>query len=106
MRAPETAIAVEGVSLAYQARQGRVLRGAWQSMRPSEPRTQRTIQALTDVTLTVNRGETFGIVGTNGAGKSSLLKVLAGVLPRHAGESRSGARSAPCCRWGSASVGT
>jgi len=40
--------------------------------------------ALNDVSLTVNRGESFGIVGTNGSGKSTLLKIIAGVLePSH-----------------------
>lgn len=36
--------------------------------------------ALRDVSLTINRGETLGIVGRNGAGKSSLLKVISRVF--------------------------
>ncbi len=36
--------------------------------------------ALTDVSVTVNKGEIFGIVGLNGSGKSTLLKVIAGVF--------------------------
>lgn len=35
--------------------------------------------ALKDVNLSVGRGETLGLVGRNGAGKSSLLKVICGV---------------------------
>ena len=35
---------------------------------------------LEDVNLDLFAGQTLGIVGRNGAGKSSLLKVLAGVL--------------------------
>ena len=36
--------------------------------------------ALHDVTFNVKRGETVGIIGRNGAGKSSLLKVMAGII--------------------------
>jgi lipopolysaccharide transport system ATP-binding protein len=36
--------------------------------------------ALHDVSFQVHRGQTVGIIGRNGAGKSSLLKVLAGII--------------------------
>jgi ATP-binding cassette subfamily F protein 3 len=45
---------------------------------------------LIDVDLTVTRGERLGIVGANGAGKSVLAKILAGVLPPTEGERRAG----------------
>ncbi len=37
--------------------------------------------ALSDVSFNIARGETVSIIGRNGAGKSSLLKVIARVLP-------------------------
>jgi len=36
--------------------------------------------ALTDVSLSIGRGEVLGIIGHNGAGKSTILKLLCGLL--------------------------
>lgn len=44
------------------------------------------VQALTDVTLTINRNEIVGLLGDNGAGKSTLIKVLSGAVPLTSGE--------------------
>lgn len=38
------------------------------------------IAAVDDVTVTIRNGEVFGLVGTNGAGKSTFLRMLSGVL--------------------------
>ena len=43
-------------------------------------------QILFDVALQVQRGEVVALMGRNGAGKSTTLKALMGLLPRRAGE--------------------
>ena len=42
--------------------------------------------ALDDVSFDVFKGETVGIIGTNGSGKSTILKIITGVLSQTAGE--------------------
>lgn len=37
-------------------------------------------KALKDISFKIRRGETVGLVGTNGSGKSTMLKIIAGVL--------------------------
>ncbi|MFD9949651.1 ATP-binding cassette domain-containing protein [Nonomuraea sp. NPDC059023] len=46
------------------------------------------VQALTEVSLEVNAGEVLALVGDNGAGKSTMIKVIAGVGPADEGEIR------------------
>jgi ABC-2 type transport system ATP-binding protein len=46
---------------------------------------QRRRLALTDLTLTVNRGEVFGYLGPNGSGKTTTLKLLMGLVSPDAG---------------------
>lgn len=79
------AVRVEEVSKRYPlaARRGRLhsFKGAllhgelWRREREREG-----FQALSGVSLEIQRGETMGIIGPNGSGKSTLLKLIAGIL--------------------------
>jgi ABC-type polysaccharide/polyol phosphate transport system ATPase subunit len=62
---------------------------------PFTPREYRELRALRDVSFDVHQGEFFGIVGRNGSGKSSLLKILASIYRADAGRVRAAGRVAP-----------
>jgi len=57
--------------------------------------TYEVFEALKDVTFNVREGETFGIVGDNGSGKSTILKIIAGVLVADAGSVKVKGKMAP-----------
>lgn len=40
----------------------------------------KEFRALDNISFTVRKGDVFGILGTNGSGKSTMLKIIAGVL--------------------------
>ncbi len=48
--------------------------------RTSVPWKRHSFWALKDVSFDVYKGQTIGIVGRNGAGKSSLLRIIAGII--------------------------
>lgn len=60
--------------------------------------------ALKDVSFTVQKGDIVGIVGFNGAGKSTMLKLLAGVLTPSEGKSGPWAPSLRSSKWARAST--
>jgi len=62
---------------------GRVVGGALR--RQSDAGTRVIVRALDNVSLTVNHGDQLGIIGHNGAGKSTMLRVFAGIYEPAAG---------------------
>lgn len=45
-----------------------------------------SIKAIDDITATIEEGHVFGLIGTNGAGKSTFMRILCGVLKPDSGE--------------------
>lgn len=43
-------------------------------------------RALDGVSMEIKKGETVGIIGTNGSGKSTILKIITGVLSENSGD--------------------
>src|SRR5205814_5207230 len=77
------AIELDRVSKVYRRYSGRqfatlksalLQRSILRDLQPSE-----TFQALTNVSFAVPRGSTFGVIGRNGSGKSTALKLVAGI---------------------------
>jgi ATPase subunit of ABC transporter with duplicated ATPase domains len=80
-----------------------VKRGQMKVRLPEPPRPGRTVLEVdglakaygdnvvfTDLTFDVGRGERYLVMGFNGAGKTSLLRVIAGVTEADSGEVRTG----------------
>ena len=51
-------------------------------------REKRKVQALENITFSVEAGELVGYIGPNGAGKSTTVKVMSGILNPDGGECR------------------
>lgn len=73
------AIRMEGVCKTYRI-YARPLDRLLQSFFRSRRHLFREHEALKPLTLSVQRGETVGIIGTNGSGKSTLLQMVCGTL--------------------------
>jgi ABC-type polysaccharide/polyol phosphate transport system ATPase subunit len=53
------------------------------------------VDALQDVTFSIGRGRTLGVIGENGSGKTTLLRILSGVTKPDRGEVRTRGSLAP-----------
>ena len=54
--------------------------------KPAGSLDAREFWALQDISFAVERGEAFGIIGSNGAGKSTILKLLSGIMQPTSGQ--------------------
>ena len=67
----------------YEKRRDR-LKDAFGMMKKNP--TYKKHYALNNVSLEIKQGETVGIIGTNGSGKSTILKIITGVLSQTSGD--------------------
>lgn len=75
----EVAISVNNVSKMYKLYDNPMDR-LKESLGLSRKKKYKEYYALNDVSFQVHKGETVGIIGTNGSGKSTILKIITGVL--------------------------
>jgi lipopolysaccharide transport system ATP-binding protein len=80
------AIEVRGVSKAFRIPAVRRNTVREHVLGMFEPRRFERLQVLEDVSFTVRRGEALGIMGRNGGGKSTLLKIICGVYQADRGQ--------------------
>jgi ABC-type polysaccharide/polyol phosphate transport system ATPase subunit len=78
----DLAISVQNLSLTYTTAIHRrpTLKARAKSLGRGTKQT-RIVQALENVNLDVTYGQVLGVIGTNGAGKSSLMRTIAGIIP-------------------------
>ena len=60
--------------------------------------------ALNGVSMDIRKGETVGIIGTNGSGKSTILKIITGVLNPTSGNVKVNGRISALLRIGSGGI--
>ncbi len=56
-----------------------------EALNPFHRSYHRDFYALRDISFRVEKGETVGIIGTNGSGKSTMLKIITGVPVKYQG---------------------
>jgi len=62
-------------------------------LRPNRPNKSNLLQALEGVDVSVQPGEVVGLIGKNGGGKSTLLKIIGGLYEKDHGDIRLSGRA-------------
>ena len=83
----EYAIQVQDVSKIYRLYEKPIDR-LKESLSLTHKSYHRDFFALSNISFQVKKGETVGIIGTNGSGKSTILKIITGVLTPTTGNVR------------------
>lgn len=78
----------------------RTLKEAFVAAFRLKARPRSTHRALQDVSFTIFRGETVGLIGSNGSGKSTILKLLSGIMRPNEGQVRIEGRISPLLELG------
>lgn len=94
----EIAISVEHLSKAYKIFKTPGARFVYHLFRTNGG---DDFAALDDVSFEVRKGESFGIIGRNGSGKSTMLQILAGIIKATAGSVKVNGRIAALLELGS-----
>ncbi|WHY86633.1 ATP-binding cassette domain-containing protein [Neobacillus novalis] len=71
-------IHLEGISKSYRIAKRQT--GLRQAAKALFYRDYTTINALKDISFSINQGEIVGYIGPNGAGKSTTIKIMSGIL--------------------------
>jgi len=91
----DVVIEVRGIDKSFRVPEHRIDSLKERAAHPFTRMEYRRLRALRDISFDVGRGEFFGIVGRNGSGKSSLLKIMASIYRADAGRVRMAGRVAP-----------
>ena len=81
----ENAITVKDVTKIYKLYDKPIDR-LKEALNPFHKEYHKKFYALNNLSFEVKKGETVGIIGTNGSGKSTILKIITGVLTPTTGE--------------------
>lgn len=83
--AAENAIEIKDVTKIYKLYEKPIDR-LKESMNIGHKSYHKDFYALSNLSFTVEKGQTVGIIGTNGSGKSTILKIITGVLTPTTGQ--------------------
>lgn len=85
-------VVLENATRSFRVRRDRTRTLKELAVRRGRLSEKSKVHALRDVSLRVEPGESVGLVGRNGAGKSSTLACLAGIVPLDSGRAECGGR--------------